>query len=154
MAEQLRGPVPSKYPFAEELEKLDTLSARDAMLSFWTKRFQVTLIRIRKMTVNWAVDNLTRPDASVGVLAFSLPLSPLLLRDFRIFYVQAYQVGAGERSGNRIPVGGLRLKADMATAVFILRIERDLKDEWRRLNTRKRTIITKVTEEVFHHVIH
>lgn len=146
--------VPDSYPFAAELEKLDVLASKDQMLKYWVRQFQITLIRIRKQTVNWAVGNLVDDSAAVNILAFSLPMSGMLLRDFRIFYVQAYQLGAGDRSGNRLPVGGLRLRADMATMVFIIRIERDIKDEWRRLRTHKKSIIAKVTSEVFERVIY
>lgn len=139
-------------PLIEELLKLDVLVVRDTMIKLWKQEFQLTMIRIRNQTVKWAVENLVKDTALVSVMSFSLPLTGILIRDFRIFYIQAYQLGAGV--ANRLPVAGLRLRADAATMVFIIRIERDLKDEWRRLNTSNKSVIRRATHEVFQNVIH
>lgn len=135
----------TKLPFDEELEKLEVLFLRDFFIKVWRHNLQKTLRRSKDLTLKW----LTNEFDLHRVVSYPLPLQNLIRRDFRKLYVQSFELGLGHNHG--VPLGILYVKADIAAALFINKIEVDLKRIWKRQISRD--VRLRATIEVFNNAI-
>lgn len=135
----------TKFPFDEELEKLEVLVLRDFFIKVWKDNFQWTLRRSRDQTLRWLTAEY-RPEL---ISSFKLPLGNVMLRDFRRLYVQSFELGLGHNRG--VPTGILYLRAGVAADLFVTKIEADLKRIWKRQISRD--VRLKQTIEVFNNAL-
>ena len=135
-------PTRTDIKIIADLENLEVLVVRDVFMQVQKMRFQSLVIKTRNMTLSLIRDGLSLSE----LRSFALPLQALWFKEFRSFYVQAFELGFTKKL--RSPTNNLRLLADLAAMSFISRIERDLKDVWVRTEQNKKALVN-VTKEVF-----
>lgn len=106
---------------------------------------------IESRTIKWASDNLRGGDYYVNVRNFELPLRGKIFLFFREFYRDGFELGMSaflNRREARFPANSVQVMADIAGVNFVMRIEVNLRDAWKRSGHLKKEVRT-ATREVF-----
>jgi hypothetical protein len=107
--------------FIEEIKGLDIVGQRDKQVTAAMSKIRPILSRMEKFTLRFLTG--VHP---ITLHKFTLPLQPLLRREIRDFFQEAYRAGSGSRRNSEI----VRAKADMVFNKIVADIENELKLGW------------------------